>query len=108
MQGELCLTRGADIIRVAEFDGARVEGSDPCSLNALMSHRLNKARGPFTVQDTLALIQSLRIGTLVTKESGRAGGVPQKLEAAALAKCNVVIVKRAAFDEHNLYRTLRN
>lgn len=82
------------------------ESEEACRAAGLCDSEVIEARGPFTVQDTLTLIQSLKIGTLVTKESGRAGGVPEKLEAAARAKCNVVIVKRAAFNEHNLCRTL--
>jgi hypothetical protein len=38
------------------------------------------------------------IGVLVTKDSGKAGGVAQKLEAARIANCEVVVVARPASD----------
>jgi precorrin-6A/cobalt-precorrin-6A reductase len=82
------------------------ESEESCRSAGLHDSEVIAARGPFTVEDTLLLIQTLKIGTLVTKESGRAGGVPEKLEAAARAKCKVVVVKRTTFDEHHLCRTV--
>lgn len=52
------------------------------------------ARGPFSMEDTLELIQRYNIGVLVTKESGAAGGVPEKLEACATSGCTCVLVRR--------------
>jgi precorrin-6A/cobalt-precorrin-6A reductase len=51
-------------------------------------------RGPFSVQENLAAIKDFNIGVLVTKDSGEAGGVPAKLEAARTAGCRVVVIRR--------------
>jgi precorrin-6A/cobalt-precorrin-6A reductase len=39
-------------------------------------------------------IRKLNIGVLVTKDSGAAGGVMEKLEAARIEGCKVVMIKR--------------
>ena len=82
------------------------ESEESCRLAGLGSSEIIAARGPFTVEDTLNLLLAFEIGTLVTKESGRVGGVPEKLKAANRAGCNVVIVKRAIFEEQTLCRSL--
>jgi precorrin-6A/cobalt-precorrin-6A reductase len=82
------------------------ESEQSCRLAGLDGSAVIAARGPFTAEDTLTLLRALKIGTLVTKESGSSGGVPEKLEAARRAQCDVVIVKRKAFNEAYLCRTL--
>ncbi|MEE8484253.1 MAG: precorrin-6A reductase [Nitrospinota bacterium] len=52
------------------------------------------ARGPFTVKENLELIKKFGIGTVVTKDSGKAGGVIEKVEAAKTAGCIVVLIER--------------
>ena len=51
-------------------------------------------RGPFSVEENRAVIRKFNSGVLVTKESGIAGGFPDKIEAARLEKCQVVVVQR--------------
>jgi precorrin-6A/cobalt-precorrin-6A reductase len=51
-------------------------------------------RGPFGTEETRALIRRFGIGVLVTKDSGDVGGVRQKLAAARLEDCAVVVVER--------------
>lgn len=51
-------------------------------------------RGPFSLEENLSTIIRFGIGCLVTKDSGEAGGVPAKIEAARLARCQVVVVER--------------
>ncbi len=82
------------------------ESEDACRLAGFQEDEVVAARGPFTLEDTLVLLGTLKIGTLVTKESGRSGGVPEKLGAATRAQCHVVIVQHTAFDERYLYRTM--
>jgi len=82
------------------------ESEDAWRLAGLQEDEVIAARGPFTLEDTLVLLGALKIGTLVTKESGRSGGVPEKLGAATRAQCHVVIVQRTAFDERYLCRTI--
>lgn len=63
------------------------------------------ARGPFSVDDTLTLLRKLEIGTLISKESGKTGGVPEKIEAAQRAGCRVILIERAQYDEATLCRS---
>lgn len=51
-------------------------------------------RGPFSLEQNRALIRQYGIGVLVTKDSGLAGGVAEKLEAARLEQCRVIVVQR--------------
>lgn len=53
-------------------------------------------RGPFTEEQTLALLRERGIGVLVTKESGPSGGLPEKLVAARRAGARVIVVDRPA------------
>ena len=50
------------------------------------------ADGPFKVEENIKHLQSF--GVLVTKDSGEAGGVDTKLEAARQCGCEVVVVER--------------
>jgi precorrin-6A/cobalt-precorrin-6A reductase len=52
------------------------------------------ARGPFSVEQNILHIDEYGIGTLVTKDSGREGGVDAKLQAARRRGCAVVVVGR--------------
>jgi precorrin-6A/cobalt-precorrin-6A reductase len=51
-------------------------------------------QGPFSVEENQTVIRRFSIGVLVTKDSGHAGGAPQKLHAAEEEGCRVVVVKR--------------
>ncbi|ABA87730.1 cobalt-precorrin-6A reductase [Syntrophotalea carbinolica DSM 2380] len=51
-------------------------------------------QGPFSVESNRSHIQQHGIGVLVTKDSGQAGGVPAKLQAAHLERCIVIVVRR--------------
>jgi phosphoserine/homoserine phosphotransferase len=56
--------------------------------------RIVAARGPFGTEETRALLRRFGIGVLVTKDGGEAGGVREKLAAARLEACAVVVVRR--------------
>lgn len=51
-------------------------------------------RGPFSVVENREAIRKCSIGVLVTKDSGLPGGVLEKLEAAKLEHCQVVVIER--------------
>ncbi|ACD97347.1 precorrin-6A reductase [Trichlorobacter lovleyi] len=68
------------------------ESEHSCCEAGLIPDQIIAARGPFSVEDTVQLIQRYQIGTLVTKDSGVAGGLPEKLEAARLTGCRVIII----------------
>jgi len=51
-------------------------------------------RGASSTEENRALIQRFGIGVVVTKDSGLAGGTVEKLEAARLEGCGLIVVKR--------------
>lgn len=51
-------------------------------------------KGPFSVQQNISHIRQCGAELLVTKESGAAGGFPEKLEAAKYCGIEVVVVER--------------
>lgn len=60
-------------------------------------------RGPFTYEDNVALIRRYRIGVVVSKESGRAGGIDEKWRAARDEGCTFVVVKRPLVEQGNSF-----
>lgn len=65
-----------------------------CRGAGLRNEQVIYARGPFSVEDTVRLIKRHNIGVLVTKDSGKEGGLPEKLEAARQTGCHVVLIER--------------
>ncbi len=65
-----------------------------CLDAGLKKKQVIQARGPFNVEENTRHIRRTQAGVLVTKDSGEAGGVPAKLEAAARLGVKVVMVKR--------------
>lgn len=63
-------------------------------------------RGPFSVEQNLSAIRDFGIGVMVTKDSGPAGGVPEKVEAARLAHCRLVVVQRPEQGREHDYNTV--
>jgi precorrin-6A/cobalt-precorrin-6A reductase len=72
------------------------DSMDACRKAGISDDNIVSGRGPFSIQENLSVIKQFGIGVLVTKESGVAGGVPEKLKAAHLACCRVVLVQRPA------------
>jgi precorrin-6A/cobalt-precorrin-6A reductase len=70
------------------------ESLDACRAAGIPEDRIIAGRGPFSIEENLAVIRRFRIEVIVTKESGRAGGVDAKLAAARQTRCEVIIVKR--------------
>jgi precorrin-6A/cobalt-precorrin-6A reductase len=68
------------------------ESEQACRAAGLGPDQVIAARGPFSVEDTVQLIHRHRIGVLITKDSGAAGGLPEKLEAARQTGCRVVLI----------------
>jgi len=66
-----------------------------CQKAGLLPEQVIAARGPFSVADNISLINRHGIGVLVTKESGTAGGLPEKLAAAEQSGCQVVMVRQS-------------
>lgn len=65
-----------------------------CDQAEMNEDRCIFGRGPFSLEQNRALIRQHGIAVLITKESGRAGGMEEKLEAARLEQCQVIVVQR--------------
>lgn len=65
-----------------------------CRAAGVPEENIVPGRGPFSLEDNRALIRKFSIKTLVTKDSGPAGGLAEKLEAARLENCRVIVVRR--------------
>jgi precorrin-6A/cobalt-precorrin-6A reductase len=66
---------------------------DPPDVSALPDHRLILARGPFAVEDEIALMRDAEIDVLVTKNSG-GKATAAKLAAARALGIEVIMVER--------------
>lgn len=65
-----------------------------CEEAGLSAGQIVQGQGPFSVERNIQIIRSRRIGVLVTKDGGAAGGVPEKVEAARRERCVIVVVAR--------------
>jgi precorrin-6A/cobalt-precorrin-6A reductase len=78
------------VARVLPWD----ESIAACHAAGLRDDQIMVSRGVSTVEDNVAVIRKHGVDVLVTKESGAAGGVPAKCEAARQTGCVVVLVRR--------------
>jgi precorrin-6A/cobalt-precorrin-6A reductase len=67
---------------------------EACRFAGVAEEFIVMGRGPFSVEENRTVIRKFKIGVLVTKDSGIAGGLPDKIEAARMEKCQVVVVQR--------------
>lgn len=65
-----------------------------CEAAGISKEDVIVGKGPFSVAQNVRAIKDFGIGVLVTKDSGTIGGVPEKLEAARLENCRVIVVRR--------------
>ena len=113
--GPILLTTGSKDVKVYADEAhraglpviARVL-SHPDSLKAcrdagIPDDRIVTGRGPFSVDENRRLIRQFGVRVLVTKDSGEAGGVCEKLEAARLEKCCVIVVGRPSLSSQHAF-----
>jgi len=67
---------------------------DACRAAGVREENIVTGRGPFSIEENLEIMRRFEIGVVVTKDSGGAGGVPAKIEAARAHGCRVVVVQR--------------
>ncbi len=82
------------------------ESLDACRSAGIAEEAVIAARGPFSVEANRETLRRHGIRVLVTKDSGVAGGVPAKIEAARAEGCEVVIVARPTAPPQNSYSSV--
>lgn len=65
-----------------------------CQQAGLTAEQIITGRGPFSLNQNLSHIQQFNIGVLVSKNSGVAGGLPAKIEAARRSHIRLVLIQR--------------
>ncbi len=55
-------------------------------------------QGPFSMELNMAIINQYKIDIVVTKDSGKTGGVPEKIQAAGTAGADIVVIRRQEID----------
>ncbi len=70
------------------------ESLDACHSAGIAKSNIIAARGPFSVEENRQHIRRFNAGVMVTKDSGQAGGMIEKLQAAQLEGCRLVVVRR--------------
>ncbi len=79
-----------------------------CDAAGISSENVITGKGPFSVEQNVRAIKEFGTGVLVTKDSGTIGGVPEKLEAARLENCRVVVVRRPASDAADTFNNVED
>ena len=70
------------------------ESLELCLQNGLEGKQIIAMQGPFTKEMNLATLRQYEIAALVTKESGKAGGMEEKLQAAREAGIPCHVIRR--------------
>lgn len=65
-------------------------------------------RGPFSLEQNRELIRRHQIGVVVTKDSGNAGGVLEKLNASQCENCLLIVVERPQEDDSDRFDDMKN
>jgi len=83
------------------------ESTAACRNAGLGKKYVITGRGPFTAQANVELIKKYGIGVIVSKDSGKEGGVIEKVESARITGIHVVMVERPQAPTENAYNSAR-
>ena len=78
-----------------------LESINLCYENGLLGRQIIAMQGPFSEEINLAIIRQYNISVIVTKESGRIGGVDEKISAAKKAGIDCFLIRKPVT---NLYK----
>ncbi|VAX21125.1 hypothetical protein MNBD_NITROSPINAE03-511 [hydrothermal vent metagenome] len=70
------------------------ESVEACHSAGLSDDHIIAKRGPFTVESNINHLQQYDIGVVVSKDSGLAGGAPEKVEAVKRSNRKIVMIKK--------------
>ena len=74
------------------------EHIEQCVKMGVKSSNILALQGPFSLELNKAFFRQYNIDIVITKDSGSAGGVPEKIQAAKEIGISVVIIKRREID----------
>jgi precorrin-6A/cobalt-precorrin-6A reductase len=72
----------------------RIDNMEKCEKLGFPQKDIVAIQGPFTKEFNLALYKQYGVTTMITKESGKAGSVDEKLEAAIELGIETIMIKR--------------
>lgn len=76
---------------------------EACRRAGIPPEHVIAGRGPFSVEENRRHLQRFGIGVLVTKDSGAAGGTLEKLQAARIEGCRVIVVARPVLEQRTVF-----
>ena len=79
------------------------ESRAACRDAGLSEKNIIEGRGPFSADVNVELIKKYGIGVIVSKDSGKEGGVIEKVEAARICGISVVMVERPKAPTENAF-----
>lgn len=90
---ELLVSRLGDPSRIIARVLPAEESLQACARAGLAGRQIIAMQGPFDVEMNRALIRHYGVSWLLTKETGRAGGFQEKIEAACLCGIGAVVIR---------------
>jgi precorrin-6A/cobalt-precorrin-6A reductase len=81
---------------------------EACHSAGIPDDSIIRGRGPFSLEINRKQICTFKIGVLVTKDSGMAGGVQEKINAARLEGCSVIVVARPPQPSKNAFSDVKS
>lgn len=114
IQGNILLTTGSKDLHLFCQDEsirnrlvARIlpgkESLEICYANGLEGRQIIAMQGPFSKEMNLAMISQYNISVMVTKESGRTGGVDEKVSAAMEDGIKCIMIEKPGSEEKVSY-----
>jgi precorrin-6A/cobalt-precorrin-6A reductase len=67
---------------------------EKCMEMGIPSSNILALQGPFSLELNKAIFNQYKVEVVITKESGKTGGVPEKVQAAGEVGIDVVVIKR--------------
>ncbi len=74
------------------------EHIEKCIKMGIKPSNILALQGPFSLELNTAIYNQYKIDVVVTKDSGKTGGVPEKIQSASDAGIDIVIIKREEID----------
>lgn len=90
-------------IRVVARMLPRKDNMEKCDQLGFPQKDIVAIQGPFTKEFNRALYKQYEVTTMITKESGKAGSVDEKLEAAIELGIETIMIKRPKINYGNVY-----